>query len=71
LRVNLHKSETKNQNEEGHFLIEPSKIGHNTFIFSLCDNKELYGVFFGRNACAEVRDKFGAKILKMENKARL
>ena len=71
MRVNPHKSETKNQNEEGHFLIEHSKIGHNTFIFSLCDNKELYGVFFGWNACAEVRDKFGAKILKMENKARL
>jgi hypothetical protein len=37
----------------------------------LCDDKELYGVFFGWNACAEVRDKFGAKILEMENKARL
>jgi len=48
----------------GIFSVKSLEICLCAFITSLCDEKELCGAVFGRNAGAEMRDEFQAKIMK-------
>lgn len=54
-----------------HFIVETLEIDLGVLIFLLCDGKKFSGTLFSWNACAEMRDDFEAKIMKIEDRAKL